>query len=233
MNDRSTRTFVSRLVFPAILMVAGACQSEPAHQPQSVHENKPAKITNGFTASAEVTAIAPAERQLTLREIPSEDGTMFDLQVDSGVRNFEQIAIGDMLRVRYQETLTVLKMPAGSVPTPVEGSLAAARAKTGAKPGAGIARRVNMRVRIESIDREREIVTFSLASGELVARHLRPLKAGLRRGPEGRRRRADRLRRGAGARDREDLGACCGWLRVRRRRPCHDKSPRRPSTLRR
>lgn len=169
MNDRSTRTFVSRLVFPAILMVAGACQSEPAHQPQSVHENKPARITNGFTASAEVTAIAPAERQLTLRR---EDGTMFDLQVDSGVRNFEQIAVGDMLRVRYQETLTVLKMPAGSVPTPVEGSLAAARAKTGAKPGAGVARRVNLRVRIESIDREREIVTFSLASGELVARHL-------------------------------------------------------------
>lgn len=169
MSHRSPHSWIACLVLPATLIVTGACQSEAAHQPLSVHENKPARITNDFTARAEVTAVAPAERRLTLRR---EDGSLFELQADPGVRNFEQIAVGDMLRVRYQETLTALKLPAGAVATPVEGSMTAARARTGEKPGAGVGRTVRLRVRIESIDMERGIVTYSLASGELIARHL-------------------------------------------------------------
>jgi hypothetical protein len=88
------------------------------------------------------------------------------------VRNFDQIVVGDMLRVRYQETLSATKMPAGSVPGPVSGALAAGRAKPGMKPGAGVGYTYSLRVRIESIDREHEIVTFSLASGELMSRKL-------------------------------------------------------------
>jgi hypothetical protein len=169
MKNHSTLRFTARLLFTAVLIVTGACQTEPAHQPLSVHENKPVRITSGFTAAARVTAIAPAERRLTLQR---EDGTVFELQVDPSVRNFEQVAVGDTLRVRYQETLTALKLPAGSVATPVEGAMTAGRAKAGAKPGAGVGLSWRLRVRIESIDREREVVVFSLASGELIARHL-------------------------------------------------------------
>jgi hypothetical protein len=163
------RSSISRLLLPAMLVVAGACQTEPAHPPIPVSEGKPAKITSGFTTAAKVAAISREDRRLTLRR---DDGSEFDLVADPAVRNFDQIVVGDVLRVRYQETLTATKLPAGSVPGPVEGALAAGRAKPGAKPGAGVGFSYSLRVRIESIDRDHEIVTFSLASGELVSRHL-------------------------------------------------------------
>lgn len=175
---------MSRHLLAAALLLTVACKTEPAHPPIPVSEGKPAKITSGFTASAQVAAVSREDRRLTLRR---EDGSEFDLTVDPAVRNFDQIGVGDMLRVRYQETLTATKLPAGSVPGPVQGALAAARAKPGAKPAAGVGYNYSLRVRIESIDREHEIVTFSLASGELGSRKLqtnegREFAAGLKVG---------------------------------------------------
>jgi myo-inositol catabolism protein IolC len=47
------------------------------------------------------------------------------------------------------------------------------RAEVGERPAAAAAGAISARVKIESIDRERGIVVFSLASGELIARRLR------------------------------------------------------------
>jgi len=171
MNSRFALTLVARLLLPAALLLSAACQSSqpksstPPPPPQSAK----AKISNEFTASAEVTALVAAERKLTLRR---EDGSVFEVQADASVRNFDQIAVGDVLRVRYEETLAAVKLPAGTSIGTTEGAFAAGRAKQGAKPGAGLGLAVRMNVRIETIDREREIVVFSLASGELVARRL-------------------------------------------------------------
>lgn len=171
MSPRSTLASFARLLLPTSLLVVAACQSsssspKPPAPPPASHK---AEISSEFTASAEVTAIAPAERMLTLRR---EDGAVLELQVGASVRNFGQIAVGDALRVRYEETLAVEKLPAGSAIGPVEGAFGAARAKKGEKPGAGMGMAVRLRVRIESLDLPRDIVVFSLASGELIARRL-------------------------------------------------------------
>jgi len=171
MNSRPVLTLVARLLLSATLLVSASCQSSQAKPstPPPPPQSSKAKISNEFTASAEVTALAPAERKLTLRR---EDGSEFEVQADASVRNYDQIAVGDVLRVRYQETLAAAKLPAGTSVGTAEGAFAAARAKQGAKPGAGVGLAVRVNVRIESIDREREIVVFSMASGELVARRL-------------------------------------------------------------
>jgi len=162
--------FFARALVPASLLLVAACQSNSSTKPPSPPPaGQKAEISSEFTASAEVTAIAPAERMVTLRR---EDGVLLDLQVGEGVRNFDQVAVGDVLRVRYRETLAAEKLPAGSSIGPVEGAFGAARAKKGEKPGAGMGLAVQMRVRIESLDLERDIVVFSLASGELIARRL-------------------------------------------------------------
>jgi len=49
-------------------------------------------------------------------------------------------------------------------------AVGAGRAKPGKQPGAGVGVAVSVCVKIVSIDREREIVVFSLPSGELIAR---------------------------------------------------------------
>jgi len=171
MSFSSPFTGSARLLISAALLVSGACQSSSSQAPvpPPPPATSKAEITSEFTASAEVTALAPAERLVTLRR---EDGAVLELQVGAEVRNFDQLAVGDTLRVRYQETLAVEKLPAGSSIGPVEGAFGAARAKPGEKPGVGAGLAVRLRVRIESLDREREIVVFSLASGELLARRL-------------------------------------------------------------
>src|SRR5262245_24128055 len=163
MSSRPFTAHVVRFLLPSALFLLGACQTDQAKPPAaprpSTSEDKRAEISNEFNATAQVTAIAAAERVVTLRR---EDGALFDVQVGEGARNFDQIAVGDELRVRYKEILVASKLPAGTALRGAQGELAAARTKAGAKPGAGVGMSTSVRVRIESIDRERSIVVFSL-----------------------------------------------------------------------
>jgi len=157
-----------RIFVPVLLLSAGACQSS-APLPDAPAGAPRARLSNDFTASAQVTAVDVAARRLTLRR---EDGLQVELQVGDGVRNLDQVAVGDTLRVRYEEVLTATKLPRGESIRSGEAAFAAGRAKQGQKPGAGIGAMVSLRVRIESIDRTNDIVVFSLASGELIAHRL-------------------------------------------------------------
>lgn len=170
MNDGSSSVRVLRSALPCVLLALGACQSDKSGSPPPPPETRRAEISNEFAAMAEVVAVAPAERRLTLRR---EDGRSFDLIAGEAVRNFAEIAVGDVLRVRYKETLAASLRPAGERVEPAEGAFMAARAKPGAKPGAGMSMAVSVRVKIESIDLERDIVVFAPASGELIAHRLR------------------------------------------------------------
>ncbi len=169
MNNRSTSVRVLGFVLPAALFVLSACQSAKTTSLPAPPETRRAELSNEYTAMAEVVAVVPAERRLTLRR---ENGSSFDLTAGEGVRNFAQIAVGDVLRVRYKETLAASLRPVGEKVEPAEGAFLAARAKPGAKPGGGLGLAVSLRVKIESIDLERNIVVFAPASGELIAHRL-------------------------------------------------------------
>jgi len=157
----------------ALLSALSACEStDSALQPAaSSQASSPehARISNDLVALAEVVAIEPATRVITLRR---EDGTELRAKASEAVRNFAQIAVGDTLRVKYQETLSATRLSGEAAAAPVEAALSAGRAKAGAKPAAALGFAISVRVKIVSIDREREIVVFSLSSGELIARTL-------------------------------------------------------------
>jgi len=170
---------VFSLVLAAAATALAACESskpvsaspqQPAAATTSADAPKRVELSDDITATAQVVAIAPAERVVTLRR---EDGVQFDVKCGESVRNFEQIAVGDTLRVRYKATLSAERMAAGEKAEPAVAALAAGRAKKGEKPGAGMGMGLSLRVKIESIDREHDIVVFSLASGELIAHRLR------------------------------------------------------------
>ena len=164
-----------RLLLLGSLLLLGACKSEQTPSTASTTPPAPsapparsAEISNEYTATAVVVAVAPEQRLLTLQR---EDGISIDVRAGEAVRNFDQIAAGDAVRVRYKETLLAELAP-GANARPAEAAAAAARAKQGAKPGAGVGLAFSLPVRIESIDRAREIVVFSPASGELLARRI-------------------------------------------------------------
>jgi len=157
----------------ALILALPACQStdsatQPAARSGSVSDGH-AQITNEIVALAKVVAIDPSTRIITLCR---EDGTQFLAKAGEAVRNFDQVAVGDTLRVKYQETLSATRVTGAEAAAPAEAALSAGRAKAGAKPAGALGFAVSVRVKIVSIDRERQIVVFSLASGELIARTL-------------------------------------------------------------
>lgn len=165
MRQRRLSAFLPSLL-PLCLSVACAGPKAPAQTPEPLR----AEVSGEVTLAAAVTSVDPARRLLALRD---EDGQVLELVAGPAVRNFEQIAVGDTLRVRYQERLSALRLPADASLGPVEAALAAGRAAPGEAPAAGVAAAVRLRVRIESIDTQRAIVVFAPASGRLIAHRLR------------------------------------------------------------
>jgi len=177
MLSRPSAASVLRSLLPAVLLL-GACQSgetkKPAPPPASSSSATAgslarAEISSEFDASAEVTAIEREQRVVTLRR---EDGSLFKVRCGDAVRNFDQIAVGNALRVRYKAVLAASELPPGEKARGAQASLAAARAKPGSQPAAGVGVGISVRVKIESIDSEHGIVVFSLASGELIAHRI-------------------------------------------------------------
>jgi len=157
------------VLFLALILSLQACKSTDSGGRTGSVSDGHAQISNELVTLAEVVSVDPATRVIMLRR---EDGSPLRAKASAAVRNFDQIAAGDTLRVKYQETLAVTRLSGEEAGAPAEASLTAARAKAGAKPGASLGLAVSVRVKIVSIDREREIVVFSLPSGELVARTL-------------------------------------------------------------
>jgi len=126
------------------------------------------ELNNERTATAEVVAVDKATRGLTLRR---EDGAMLTIKVPAEVRNYDQIAAGNQLRVRYKQTLSVARSSAAEA-SDAKMAVAGARAPKGAMPAAAVGAGLHVVVKIESIDQEHDVVTFSLASGELIAHRI-------------------------------------------------------------
>ena len=127
------------------------------------------ELRHQLAALGTLVAVDHAKRLLTLRR---EDGGLLEVEVGEAARNFDQIAVGDTVRVRYEETLTAEKLPPGEALRPAEGAVTAALAQAGTKPGGGVGIALSVPVKIESIDLPRSIVVFSLSSGELIARRV-------------------------------------------------------------
>jgi len=115
---------------------------------------------------AKVVDVNAATRILTLQR---EDGRLVLLLAGDEVRNFDQIDVGDQLRVRYEESLTATRMSSLTEAGATIGGVAAAVAEKGEKPGAGIGVLMSMMVKIESLDPKNDIVVFSLDTSELIA----------------------------------------------------------------
>ena len=198
-SNKSDSVRVPAKLLAGLLLALAACKSNEAAAPASTKEAAPAKatasnketapaketastksdpkqaepkkaeLTSQVAETAEVVAIDPPTRSITVR---SDDGVLVRIKAGDEVRNYDQIAVGDKLKVVYRDSLTVTRRPAGESATPVAAAAVAGRAEAGAKPGAGVGMMISVRVKIESIDREHDIVVFSSASGALRARRV-------------------------------------------------------------
>jgi hypothetical protein len=169
MHQHLQPCFLRRALLAGTALLLGACESTSTSSSTSAGAAPSAKIAQDVSATAKVVTLDKATRLLTLR---SEDGRLCQVRCGPEVRNFDQIAVGDTLRVRYQAVLQATQLPAGSELRPPQAAVAAARAAKGATPAAGVEVAVSVRVRIESIDAARDIVVFAPASGDLITHRI-------------------------------------------------------------
>jgi hypothetical protein len=130
-----------------------------------------ASVTDQATEKAKVVAIDKAARTITLKD---KDGKTVSLRAGPEVRNFDQIAAGNVVVVKYMRSLEVAMVKPGEAVTPPTAAVAAGRAEVGAKPGAAIAGQVTATVKIESVDQEKRRRLHGAGGGLRVVAVQRP-----------------------------------------------------------
>jgi len=152
-----------------LLLAVCGCASDYGSTSTTSRSLAPVEIINEITATAEVTSIDATTRLVTLRR---EDGNLFQIVAGPEVRNFDQISTGDRLKVHFKESIKASLRPPGEGGPDSGASVVATRAPQGGTPAASIGMGASVRVKIESIDIDRDIVVFSLPSGELITHRI-------------------------------------------------------------
>ena len=137
---------------PALAQKAGADGA-------TVVETTPGKGTasNVVRVTAVVEAIDAAERSVTLK---GPRGNVMTLAVGPGVKNLEQVKVGDSVVVRYAQALTLELKKDGKELRQRSESGGNSRAQPGERPAAGAAREVTVTADVTAVDRKKMIVTL-------------------------------------------------------------------------
>jgi hypothetical protein len=126
--------------------------AEPKNQPMGRMEAVHA------TLSAEVTAVDPATRQVTLK---GPQGDEMTVTCGDAVKRFDEVKVGDFVRVDYLVSMAaeVRKPTPEEAKHPLQIMDAAGRAPTDEAPAAGVARQFKVVTTIEALDRRNQTVT--------------------------------------------------------------------------
>jgi hypothetical protein len=122
------------------------------------------ELEDAVVITAEVLAIDKADRILTLLG-PSNN--VVDLEVSEEARNFDQVEVGDQLRVEYYESVTIYLGEVGTQPE-ADAKLVMARADEGEKPSAFAVGTVDVSASIIRVDKKERTLTLKLADGNVV-----------------------------------------------------------------
>ncbi len=129
----------------------------PAEQPRVVKERV-------ATMTATVTAIDLEKRIVTLK---GPKGEVRDIKVGPEAVNLPQVKVGDLVTVKYYESLAVEVMKPGTVAGAGERS-AVVRAKPGEMPGGMVAQQSTVTATVTAIDKKKGTITLKGPEGKTV-----------------------------------------------------------------
>ena len=138
----------------AVIIAVGAATTVSAQQ--GVELSEVASMT------AKVVAIDRMDRHVTLRR---PDGSDVTIEVDKAAQNFNQIALGDNVKVEYYESVAVFIGQQGQKPDATAG-VAAARSAKGEKPAVVAVETVEIVATVQEINREKRTVTLKGPHGK-------------------------------------------------------------------
>jgi len=111
--------------------------------------------------TAEVVGIDRVDRTLVLL---GPEGNVVEVEVGYAARNFDQIMVGDQIKVEYFRSVAVYIDMHGNKPEE-SASLITARAGEGEMPAGVVVETVDISARVHSVDRSKRSVTLSLHNG--------------------------------------------------------------------
>ena len=112
--------------------------------------------------TATVQAIDLAKRVVTLK---GEKGNVFDLKVGEEAKNLPQVKVGDLVTIKYYESLAFEVTKPGQA-VAVGATTGVASAKPGEKPAGVAAGQVTITATVEAIDAKKNYVTLKDPEGK-------------------------------------------------------------------
>ena len=164
MRAPTTPILLSALAAAAL----AACASEPAAAPstavasRTVQGDDRVERTQAVEVTATVLAIDHASRRVTLR-LP--EGRDVELVVDEAAKNLPQVAVGDLVRATYYESLVFQVRKPGEATPGSTGAAGLATAEPGSMPGGVALSTTTVTTTVLAIDREKQTITLELADG--------------------------------------------------------------------
>ena len=159
----------------AVLLVAGTVSAFAADKTKKKTTEPGALVVETVQGVAKVMAVDAAKRTVTF----DIDGASKTITCGPEVRNFDQIAVGDNLKVTFVEAMAVYLQKAGA-PAGGEEVSSVTLAPKGAKPGVLVTDTVVMKSRIDAIDARKRMVTITTPDGKThtlkVAKSVKKLK---------------------------------------------------------
>ncbi len=159
----------------AVLFAAGTQSAFAADQTRKKTKEPGAIVAETVQGVAKVTAVDAARRTVTFEM----DGVSKTIICGPEVRNFDQIAVGDNLKVTFVEAMAVYLQKAG-VPAGGDEVSSVTLAPKGAKPGILVTDTVVMQSRIDAVNVKKRTVTITTPDGKThtlkVAKSVKGLK---------------------------------------------------------
>lgn len=151
---------------PVVLFILPSCKSsKPTGETTSAaafQQGVPGGVVVETTKiTADVTGINAAKRTVTLE---TADGKKTTVKCGTEVINFDQIRVGDHLKVTATEELAVY-MATDAAPSSDSGAAVIALAPKGAKPGAVFASTVQVTATVTAINLKRHKATLQFPDG--------------------------------------------------------------------
>jgi hypothetical protein len=161
-------TLVLLAVLISVAALPAAAQMPPQPQGGAVVQSEPGRATvaRAVEVSARVVALNKAERLVTLK---GPKGDTVDVVAGDEVKNFDQIKVGDLVVVRYLQSLSLaLRKTKGGAPADISQREMSAQAKPGERPAAGAAREVTAIAKVTHVDKKAKTITLKGPRGNVV-----------------------------------------------------------------
>ena len=130
----------------------------------NAQEGRGVELGDAVVVTATVLAIDKQDRILTLQG-PKKN--IVDIEVGEEARNFDQIRVGDQLRIEYYESVALYLGKPGTQPEEDAGLIVARSAK-GEKPGGYAVGAVDVSASVVGIDKKNRTLTLELPEGNVV-----------------------------------------------------------------